>query len=77
LAKDKDFYSVELKKFNTHLDPSGLTLDVIRTKLQKEDPSAFRKAMDDLNYIGEEPTWEIMELRDRVTQEHHDGTEAG
>jgi len=40
------------------MDPSGLTLEQIRTKLQHEDPSKFREVMNDMNFIGEEPTWE-------------------
>jgi|TARA_B110001450_G_C17567095_1_gene459248 hypothetical protein len=55
LAKDKSFYNDELKKLNTYMDPSGLTLDQIRSKLQTEDPSKFREVMSDMNFIGEEP----------------------
>jgi hypothetical protein len=55
LQKDKSFYNDELKKLNTYMDPSGLTLDQIRAKLQSEDPSKFREVMEDMNFIGEEP----------------------
>ena len=55
LQKDKSFYNDELKKLNTYMDPSGLTLDQIRSKLQSEDPSKFREVMEDMNFIGEEP----------------------
>ena len=35
--------------------------------------------MDDLNYLGEEPTWEKMELLDRVSAADNDNdvSEAG
>lgn len=49
------------------MDPSGLTLDQIRTKLQTEDPSKFREVMSDMNFIGEEPQWEKMELLERMS----------
>jgi len=67
LAKDKSFYNDELKKLNTYMDPSGLTLDQIRSKLQSEDPSKFREVMEDMNFIGEEPQWEKMELLERMS----------
>ena len=67
MAKDKSFYNDELKKLNTYMDPSGLTLDQIRAKLQSEDPSKFREVMEDMNFIGEEPQWEKMELLERMS----------
>ena len=67
MAKDKSFYNDELKKLNTYMDPSGLTLDQIRSKLQSEDPSKFREVMEDMNFIGEEPQWEKMELLERMS----------
>lgn len=66
LNSEKDMYRGELKKFNTYSDPSGPSLEQIRAKLKMEDPSAFRNMMEDLNYAGEEPLWEKMELFDRV-----------
>lgn len=58
------------------MDPSGLTLDQIRKKLQSEDPSKFREMMTDMNFIGEEPTWEKMELLERVSAPHDGGPDA-
>ena len=58
------------------MDPSGLTLDQIRKKLQSEDPSKFREMMTDMNFIGEEPTWEKMELLERVSAPHDAGPDA-
>ena len=66
--KDKGYYSEELRKLNAFNDPSGLTLDQIQKKLQVEDPSMFRQVMKDLNYGGEEPVWEKMEMFDRVAE---------
>ena len=78
LQKDKSFYNDELKKLNTYMDPSGLTLEQIRNKLKSEDPSKFREVMADMNFIGEEPAWEKMELLERVSApvEGKDATEA-
>lgn len=52
------------------MDPSGLTLEQVREKLKVEDNSRFRQAMDDLNFLGEEPQWEKLELLDRVSGKH-------
>ena len=49
------------------MDPSGLTLEQIRNKLQSEDPSKFREVMSDMNFIGEEPAWEKMELLNKMS----------
>jgi len=41
-ADDIKLINKELKKLNTYMDPTGLTLDQVRSKLQSEDPSLFR-----------------------------------
>ena len=66
LKKDKLFYSGELRKLNQYNDPNGLSVDQIKSRLQKEDPSLFRQIMSDLNYIGEDPAYERMEMLDQI-----------
>lgn len=39
-----------------------MTIDTVQKQLQKIDPSAFRRTMEDLNYQGTEPIWNMINL---------------
>ena len=66
LKEEKEFYGADLRKLNTYMDASGLSIQQIRFKLQQEDPSLFRQAMEDLDLVGDEPGWEKQDILDRI-----------
>lgn len=71
-AKDKKFFEDELKKLNKLNDSTALTAEQITARLNKEDPSVFRKLLQDLNMNGEEPIWEKKDMYDRVLNANSD-----
>lgn len=68
IQSDINSYTQGLNKINAYIDPSGLTVDQIRSKLEQEDPSMFRQVMRDLNFEGEEPIWEKMDMLEKIQQ---------
>ena len=77
LKEGKDAYKADLRKLNTHLDASGLSIDQIKFKLQQEDDTAFRRAMADLELCGEEPSWERMDMLDKIEHPEYAAADKG
>ena len=40
------------------MDPNGLTMEQVRERLRAEDPTRYRHVMQDLQYEGDEPSWQ-------------------
>jgi chromosome segregation ATPase len=67
LEEEKREYSTDLKRIDTHYDPSGLTIEQIQKKLFDEDPTMFRAMLKELNFTGEDPEYEKQDLYNRMT----------
>jgi len=45
--------------------------------LQQEDDTAFRRAMADLELCGEEPSWERMDMLDKIEHPEYAAADKG
>jgi len=54
---DEKYEEIKIK----HEGSGEMTVDTVQKQLMKIDPSAFRQTMQDLNYQGTEPMWNMAE----------------
>jgi hypothetical protein len=63
---EKKTYEEEIRKFTTYNDPAGISLDQIRAKLMEQDPNLFRQTVYDMQYTGDEPSWQKYDQYSRL-----------
>lgn len=69
IEHDRDFYSKELKRISTIMDPNGINPEIVVARLRAEDNNAYRKMMHDLKLEGDEPEWEKQDLLDSIKKD--------
>lgn len=70
---DRDHFSKELRRIATINDPNGIDGRAVQDRLRAEDPTAYRKMMEDLKLDGNEPEWDLFDLYDTLKKDKNPG----